>query len=67
MVRVHRRAPNAHGMPRFSYVVYLALCVIMGYVVSPNDGALVRMQSFWLLRLAMRYPLYSCHGRLEKR
>ena len=53
--------------PLFFYVVHLFLYAKLGKLLAPQGTSIVAMYPYWLLGLAMLYPLCLWYGRLKAR
>ncbi|MBC8503708.1 MAG: DUF1624 domain-containing protein [Anaerolineales bacterium] len=54
-------------VPLFFYVVHLYLYLAIGAVLTPQGTSIPKMYPYWLLGLAVLYPLCMFYGRLKKR
>ena len=53
--------------PLFFYVLHLFLYAGMGYLVAPEGTSIPWMLPFWLLGLAILFPLCLWYGRFKRR
>ena len=62
-----RRALGAFGAsPLFFYIAHLYLYGLIGLVLAPSGTSIPRMYPFWLLGLAILYPLCRLYGRFKR-
>jgi uncharacterized membrane protein len=51
--------------PLFVYVLHLALYMLMGRLFTPKGTSIPAMLPYWLVGLALLYPLASWYGRFK--
>jgi uncharacterized membrane protein len=54
------------GSPLFFYIAHLYLYGLLSLVLVPNGTSIPRMYPFWLLGLALLYPLCWLYGRFKR-
>jgi hypothetical protein len=53
------------GSPLFFYLAHLYLYGLIGLALGPSGTGIPRMYPFWLLGLAILYPLCWLYGRFK--
>jgi uncharacterized membrane protein len=53
--------------PLFYYVLHLFLYAALGRLLTPQGTSIPAMYPYWLLGLAILYPLCLCYGRFKAR
>ncbi|MFL5803151.1 MAG: DUF1624 domain-containing protein [Roseiflexaceae bacterium] len=54
------------GSPLFFYIAHLYLYGLLGLALAPREISIPRMYPFWLLGLAILYPLCQLYGRFKR-
>ncbi len=54
------------GSPLFFYIAHLYLYGLIGLALGPGGTSIPRMYPFWLLGLAILYPLCWLYGRFKR-
>lgn len=53
--------------PLFFYVIHLFLYAALGYILTPHGTTIPEMYPYWLLGLAILFPLCLLYGRFRQR